>query len=113
MKTYLDQVGKILSTNPSVFAWTRNSDWFLSMNDVEAAQKTTIAIEANGKKVELPQLEQNHFLVKAFIWDKTRMQKGNIVNYTSLNILSVLRTVTLSCLAERDMFQGRISRHEP
>ena len=28
MKTYLDQMGKILSTDPEVFSWIRNSDYF-------------------------------------------------------------------------------------
>src|SRR5690606_2397609 len=63
MKTYLEQVGKILLTDPKVFLWTKNSDWFLSMNDVEAAQKTTITMEAGEKKIQLPELEGNHFLV--------------------------------------------------
>lgn len=36
MKTYLDQVGKILLTDPKVFSWIRNSDWYVSVNDIIA-----------------------------------------------------------------------------
>ncbi len=34
MKTYLDQVGKILSLDANVFSWMRNSDWFLDVTDI-------------------------------------------------------------------------------
>ncbi len=35
MQTYLDQVHSILSLDPSVFAWTKNSNWFSSMTVVD------------------------------------------------------------------------------
>ena len=34
MKTYLDQVGKILLTDKNSFSWIRNSDWFTAITDL-------------------------------------------------------------------------------
>lgn len=108
METYLSQVGKILLTNNEVFSWTKNSDWLLSVNDVEAKDKTTIKMQTDGKEITLPELPQNNVLVKAFVWETTRMQKGRVVSYSFLNILSILRKVTYGRLITRDLFQERI-----
>ncbi|MBP7805206.1 MAG: tyrosine--tRNA ligase [Candidatus Pacebacteria bacterium] len=93
LKTYLEQVGKILRTEPSVFSWMRNSDWFLNVTDIEAADNT--------------------FLGKATAFENTRMQRGMLgkeatLTFSFLNVLSVLRHITHARLIERDMFQDRL-----
>src|ERR1035437_176646 len=108
METYLAQVGKILLTDEKVFSWTKNSDWLLSVNDVEAKDKTTIKMQVDGKEITLPELPHNNVLVKAFVWETTRMQKGRVVSYSFLNVLSILRKVTYGRLISRDLFQDRI-----
>lgn len=113
MKTYLDQVGKILRTDDSkVFAWIRNSDWFVSMNDIIAPDKSKLDITSGDKKISID-LPGNHVLAKAHFWVETRMQKDRINNYSFLNVMSILRKITLGRLIERDMFQDRIKSGDP
>jgi tyrosyl-tRNA synthetase len=109
METYLQQVGKILSTTPNVFSWIRNSDWFVSINDIVAPENRTITIDG----ITLPGLPGDHILNKADFWVETRMQKGRVQNYSFINVLALLRTMTLSRLIERDMFQERLKNNEP
>ncbi len=112
MKTYLDQVGKILITdNPAVFSWIRNSDWFVSINDIIAPDNEVYEVEVEGKKTTHT-FPGHYILAKALYWVKTRMQKNKIHNYSFLNILSFLRKITLSRLLERDMFQERLKKGE-
>ena len=113
MKTYLDQVDKILSKDEKVFSWTMNSDWFVSINDVVAPDNMVINMTAAGKKFSTPPLPGNNIFAKAHHWEKTRMQKGSINSYTFINFLSILRKVSFSRLIERDMFQDRIKNGEP
>lgn len=113
MKTYLEQVGKILSEDPRVFTWTMNSDWFVSINDIIAPDNSFIDINVNGKKETIGPLPGVDILVKAAHWERTRMQKGNINSYTLINLIAILRKITLSRLIERDMFQKRINENEP
>src|SRR3989344_1552911 len=93
MKTYLEQVGKILLTEPEVFSWIRNSDWFVSINDIISPKSNDILDKTNH-------------------WIQTRMQKGNINSHSLMNLLWTLRHITHSRLIERDMFQERIKRGE-
>jgi tyrosyl-tRNA synthetase len=113
MQTYLEQVGKVLKTDPSVFSWIRNSDWFVSINDVIGADGTQISIDVDGKEFLTPPLPGDNILAKANAWVSTRMQKGNIRNYSLIGILSILRKISHSRLIERDMFQERIKKGEP
>ncbi len=117
VKTYLDQAKKILLTNFENFVWIRNSDWFVSMTDVEAAKDTsiTLTVDESGEKFTTPILPKNHYLVKAFVWNETRMQKklGSIKSYSFINMLAVLRKITHARLIERDMFQERIKNQQP
>lgn len=114
MKTYLDQVDKILLKDPKVFSWTMNSDWLISINDIIAPEKQIINININNKIIaKTPPLPANHILAKAHHWEKTRMQKNNINSYTLINFLSVLRKITFNRLIERDMFQERIKEGLP
>ena len=113
VKTYLEQAGKILKTNPENFVWIRNSDWFVSIHDVRAADGMKFTIEVGGKKIQTPPLPGNHVLARANAWVASRMQKGRIKHYSFINILAVLRKITHARLIERDMFQQRIKNGEP
>ncbi len=112
VKTYLEQAGKILKTNPENFVWIRNSDWFVGMNDINSDKKVAFGID--DKKVDLP---INSAMAKAVIWEETRMQKKlgckEIKYFSFISILAVLRKITHARLIERDMFQKRFKNNEP
>ncbi|MEX2010469.1 MAG: tyrosine--tRNA ligase [Parcubacteria group bacterium] len=110
MKTYLDQVGKILRTDEKVFSWMANSDWFTGVTDI--VPPPTTKIEFEGKKVD-----PNSFVGKAIFYESSRVQKKLLnlpgTRSTSLiNFLSVLRHITHSQLIARDLFQNRIKEGE-
>jgi tyrosyl-tRNA synthetase len=110
MKTYLEQVGKILDLDPKKFSWIRNSDWFSSPMDILPGKDHAIAID--GKTVE-----PGSFLGKAIAFEKTRMQvthlgQKEVHNVSLINFLSILRRLTHARLIERDMFQKRLDDHE-
>lgn len=111
-ETFLNQVNKILLTDPSVFAWTQNSDWYVGINDVTTPAGTTAQFMVGDKKFTLENLPENNLLAKAYAWEQSRIQKGTFLNYTLLNILSVLRKVTHQRLISRDLFQKRIEQGE-
>lgn len=113
VKTYLEQAGKILKTNPENFSWIRNSDWFVSIHDVRAPDGTKFTIEAGGQKIQTPPLPGNHILARTNAWLASRMQKNKIRHYSFINILAVLRKISHARLIERDMFQNRIKNGEP
>lgn len=113
MQTYLDQVGKILLTDPTLFSWIRNSDWYVSINDIVAPNNRVFKVTNGKDTVATPPLAGDDVLNKAGYWVETRMQKKNITNYSFINILSVLSKITLGRLVERDMFQKRIKEGEP
>ena len=113
MKTYIDQIGKILSTDPAVFSWMRNSDWFLSITDINAAPGGTVTINDQEDKNHI-QVDANSFVGKATIFEGSRMQKTHLgrnqINTVSFSrILATLRHITHSRLIERDMFQDRLN----
>jgi len=107
MKTYLDQVGKILKTDPVSFSWITNSDWFLGVTDIVSPQNLPARLRIAG-------VSPNSFVGKAHLYENTRMQKTdlhkkqNIQGFTLLNLISVMRLITHSRLVDRDMFQERI-----
>lgn len=110
MKTYLEQVGKILDLDPKKFTWIRNSDWFSSPMDILPDKDRAIAID--GKSVE-----PGSFLGKAIAFEKTRMQvthlgQKEVHNISLINFLSILRRLTHARLIERDMFQKRLKDKE-
>lgn len=117
MKTYLDQVGKILLTDKKSFSWIRNSDWFTAITDLELPRgdKVKMSFEHEGKKTDID-FDANSFVGKAVIFEKTRMQstidsfKGAISVITLKSLLWTLKHITHSRLVERDMFQERIKR---
>lgn len=110
MKTFLDQVGKILRTDEAVFSWIRNSEWFLNVTDV--ASDAPLEIKIDDKKVD-----QTSFVGKALLYENTRMQKthlhkNDIRTFSLVQMLSVLRRITHSRLIARDMFQDRLEKGE-
>ncbi len=113
MKTYLNQVDKILLKDSKVFSWTLNSDWLISINDIIAPENKTITIKTENQSITTPPLPSNHIIAKAHYWEETRMQKNNINTYTLINFLAILKKITFNRLIERDMFQDRIKKNMP
>lgn len=112
MKTYLDQVGKILRTDELTFSWIRNSDWFYGVADIFSPNSVTVTQE--GKSLTFP---ANSFLSKAAIFDQTRMQrthlhKQGIESITFQGLLWTLKHISHGRLIQRDMFQDRIAKGE-
>ena len=110
MKTFLDQVGKILKTDSQVFSWITNSDWFTGIMDIQVDQSSKVELE--GKK-----LDPNSILSKAVIYENTRIQKTalkkDLIQSVSLaRFISILRKITHARLIARDMFQDRIKGGE-
>lgn len=128
MRTYLEQVDKILLVERDgsgamkdgrSFSWMRNSDWFYGVTDItpEGASQSALTAEFDGKKINIP-IASNSFVSKAVVYENTRMQKSFLsrtaVHSVSLvNMLAVLRKISLAQLIERDMFQDRIKSGEP
>ena len=113
MKTYLEQAGKILKTDPAVFSWIRNSDWFVGINDIIAPDKRSVTGQAGDQSIVTPPLPASDILNKSSYWVETRMQKGAINSCSVINLMSILRHLTYSRIIERDMFQDRIAKGEP
>jgi tyrosyl-tRNA synthetase len=116
MKTYIDQIGKILNTDPLVFSWIRNSDWFLNITDINANQGAMVTIAEKDEKKTI-NVEANSFVGKATIFEESRMQKthlkkNQISTVSFSRVLSTLRHITHSRLIERDMFKDRINKGE-
>lgn len=115
MKTYLEQVGKILRTDAAVFSWIRNSDWFYGVTDIFAPEpvSTTVKNEQGGEmKITFP---ANSFLAKAELFQQTRMQTklgSNVEVITMSSLLWTLRHITFNRLIQRDMFQDRLEKGE-
>jgi len=114
MKTYLDQVGNILSTDPKVFSWIRNSDWFTSVTDIQANAGVKVNLNGNGF---FGVFDGNSFIGKAILFNKTRMQetflkKPVIFSISLSHVLRTLRKITHGRLVERDMFQDRLRTGE-
>lgn len=110
MKSYLEQVGKILKLDENVFSWIRNSDWFTAITDLGFPKGEKVLISPDFE------VESNSFIGKAQIFEKTRMQKGlgntNITVVTLRSFLWTLKHITHGRLIERDLFQDRINNKE-
>lgn len=116
MQTYLDQVGKILLTDPKVFSWIRNSDWFYSVTDINlpddyfASQGKALALTEHGKTVE--DVASNSIIGKSIAYRDSRMQHkygfGNIIVITLASFLWTLKHFTHAQLSKRDLFQERM-----
>lgn len=114
MKSYLEQVNKILKTDPQVFSWIRNSEWFLDVADLIAPDALTFTDNKTNQSVQFP---PNSFYAKAALYDNTRMQKTmlgktEIQQVTLRSFLAALRRITHSRLIERDMFEKRLEAGE-
>ena len=119
MQTYLDQVGKILTLEPAVFSWIRNSDWFTTITDLALPDDYKVGMDVTLPGKTAPEhipLDPNSFVGKAIVFEETRMQKKlgakAISVVTMRSLLWGLRHVTLAQLIERDMFQNRIKSGE-
>ncbi len=119
MKTYLDQVVKILSTDPAVFSWIRNSDWFTTITDLNLPDDYEAGMDVAAPGMDAPvhiNFPPNTFLAKTIAFEESRMQKkignGNVSVVTMRSLLWGLKHVTHAQLVERDMFQNRIKDNE-
>jgi len=121
MKTFLDQVGKILRVDEEVFSWVPNSDWFTSITDLNlpADSKIGFQVEHDGVKITTP-IDPNTIVGKAIVFENTRKQvsaqtspiRKQISVVTLTSFLWTLRHITHAQLIKRDMFQDRISKGE-
>lgn len=121
MKTYIDQVGKILLTDNTHFSWVPNSDWFTSITDLNlpADSKIGFQVEHDGVKITTP-IDPNTIVGKAIVYENTRKQvsaqtspiRKQISVVTLTSFLWTLRHITHAQLIKRDMFQDRIARNE-
>jgi len=107
MKTYLEQVGKILRTDPISFSWIRNSDWFYGITDLNPKEGLAVRI---GTTLVNPK----SFVGKAKLYEDTRMQKTHLKKQTTIGItlstlMWALKHITHGRLIQRDMFQERIN----
>lgn len=114
-KTYIDQVGKILLTDPKHFSWIRNSDWFTNVTDLNLPNDYEINMDVTvDKKTAKIKIAPNSFMGKAIVFEQTRMQvrdlglKDRVSVITLMNLLWGLKHITHSHLIERDMFKERI-----
>ncbi|HEC30424.1 MAG TPA: tyrosine--tRNA ligase [Candidatus Yonathbacteria bacterium] len=111
MKTYLDQVGKILHTDQVLFSWIRNSDWFYGITDLNPKESLAVRI---GTTIVNPK----SFVGKAKLYEDTRMQKTHLkkeatIGITLSTLMWTLKHITYNRLIQRDMFQERIKKgHE-
>jgi len=118
MKTYIDQVGKILRTEKEVFSWIRNSDWFVSPLDLQLPDtyKVTLNAKKDSEDISIP-INPNSMEGKAIVFQETRMQKKDlhrdrIETVSLINLLWTLKHITYSQLIARDLFQERIKSGE-
>jgi tyrosyl-tRNA synthetase len=110
MMTYLEQVEKVIHVSSNLFSWMRNSDWFLSVNDVQPRQGSFVRFKTTF-------INPSSFVGKAVLYEETRMQrthlhKDQVVSVSFANVLSTLRNITHARLIERDMFKERLARNE-
>ncbi len=119
-QTYISQVGKILRTDPEVFSWIRNSDWFYSPTDLvpdPKIQSINIETKNNDGTLSTITIPSNSFMGKALFFENTRMQKthlnlSSIATVTLKGLLWTMKHITHAQLIERDMFQDRLNDNQ-
>lgn len=120
MKTYLEQVNKILDMAPDKFSWIRNADWYIEANDLifgnDAKASLTITNSTTNESQDIP-IDTNSLIGKTILFQNTRMQitnlhKNEITLVTLRGLLWTMKHLTLAQLLERDMFQKRIKDGE-
>jgi tyrosyl-tRNA synthetase len=118
MRTYLEQIGKILILDDATFSWIRNSDWFLSPEDLIAPAGAKIKLTASmGGKKGVTEIPANSFVGKALYFENSRMQKTHLKKeqvfaITLRSFLWTLKHTTHAQLIERDMFKNRLDSAE-
>ncbi|TSC61157.1 MAG: tyrosyl-tRNA synthetase [Parcubacteria group bacterium Gr01-1014_107] len=119
MKTYLLQLEQILRTDPGVFSWIRNSDWFTSVTDISLPSdyKVNLQVKQAGSEINV-NIPPNSFVGKAIVFEKSRMQISNLGLKDKVSVITLrsflwaLRRITFSRLIEREMFQERVKKGE-
>lgn len=119
-KTYIDQVGKILNTDPTVFSWMRNSDWYYGPTDLvpdPSIKSINIETKKEDGTTQTLEIPANSFVGKALFFESTRMQKthlhlSQIATVTLKGLLWTMKHITHAQLIERDMFQDRLNKNE-
>lgn len=111
MKTFIDQVSRILLTEPHNFSWIRNSDWYTAVTDLVLPPGAKVKSELLGE------VEANTMVGKALVYENTRMQKTYLkkVEITAITLRSLvwtLRHITHGRLIQRDFFQERLRAGE-
>ena len=87
MKTYFDQVGKILLTDKNSFSWIRNSDWFTAITDLGFPEGgNPVVYEKDNMKMSF---DPNSFPGKAIIFEETRMQKKFLMLKKFMSLLLI------------------------
>ena len=117
VKTYLDQVGKILRIDTNVFSWIRNSNWFYGVADMFVPEDVTLTQKEPSGAEHVIVFPANSLMAKAGVFEQTRMQQTHLRKETTENItfrglLWTLKHITHGRLIQRDMFQERIARGE-
>ena len=142
MKTFVDQLPKILKIEPideneknqkitrdsskfivdsPWFGWMRNSEWLTSVIDItpEGASVEALTITNTTTNEDFPiTVPSNTFIGKSVVYENSRMQKNflgksEIKSVSVINLFSILRKISYAQLIERDMFQDRIKNGEP
>jgi len=108
MKTYLEQIDKILLKDKNVFSWIRNSEWFYGISDMQPKKGVNISMWGRG-------INPSSFVGKSVFYEETRMQKTKlgkkeIHNVTLRGLMWALKHITHAQLIQRDMFQERIKK---
>lgn len=119
METFLEQIGKVLIVDdPKTFSWIRNSDWFLSPEDIVAPPDATLDLTTTvGEQAVTTTIPANSFVGKALYFEDSRMQKTHlsreqIYSITLRSFLWTLKHITHAQLIERDMFNVRLKGGE-
>lgn len=117
--SYISQIDKLLTVSrdkqtnklidSSNFSWIRNSQWFLSVTDINGG-KEKVKLETKQGTIEA---NSDSFIGKAILFENLNMQKSFLKKnethvITLWHLLRYMKHITYSRLIERDMFQERI-----
>jgi tyrosyl-tRNA synthetase len=119
MKTYLEQVDKILLVDEKHFSWITNSDWYVDVLDMEIGEDdiTTIEIPTSDNSNTTVSVKGPQLLAKADIWNRSRIQNklanvtgqaaGLVHSVTLIKFIMGLRHLTHAQIMQRGRFKER------
>jgi len=128
--TYLDQIDKIIIVerdkatrkivHTPLFSWIKNSDWYVGITDLVFSGDARANIHGRDREGNegVITVEPNSFIGKAAVYNHQFSMQVNELgrdrahSVTLVNILAILRKISLAQLIERDMFQERINAGE-